>query len=467
MKMAMLLSSLRIRLLAGTLFWIAASILVAGWGLSNLFYQHVASQFHAELTTHLDRLTAQLTLDAQGRPQLALVLSDPRLSRPYSGYYWQIDLIDASADSASAVGQLRSRSLWDHVLAVPSDTPVDGEVHQHRVAGPESRMLGMVERSVRIDDAADGKEHTFRLIAAADERFMSEPIARFSGTLWLALGVLATGLILAALVQVWIGLAPLRRVRIALGKVREGETQQLEGTFPAEIMPLIEEFNTVLAQNADVVARARTHAGNLAHALKTPLSVLANAAASQGEGSAELARLVGEQVGIARRQVDYHLARARAAATSRTPGVRTVLQPVIDGLARAMRHIHAERNIALAIEPFSESLSFRGETQDLQEMLGNLIDNACKWAGSRVELHAHSHGSLLTITIDDDGSGLSVVQRETVIGRGVRADEQVAGSGLGLSIVDDLAHLYGGQLELADSPLGGLRAILTLPVVEP
>lgn len=457
--------SLRIRLLAGTLFWIAMSILVAGWGLGSLFRQHVATQFHTELTSHLDQLTAQFTLDEQGRPQLALPLSDPRLSRPYSGCYWQIDLVSDIGGSDSVIaGQLRSRSLWDHVLVAPSGMLADGEIHQHRILGPEGKMLGMVERNVRIDDTPDGKPRTFRLIAAADENFMLEPIARFSGNLWLALGLLATGLILAALVQVFVGLAPLRTLRTALGKVRSGETQRLEGVFPGEVTPLIDEFNTVLAQNAEVVERARTHAGNLAHALKTPLSVLANAATSGKDADhSELARLVVDQVAIAQRQVDYHLARAQVAATSRVPGVKTPLQPVVEGLARVMRRIHAERQLELIVHPFPESLSFRGEAQDLQEMLGNLLDNACKWAKRNIELNACSNGTTLTVTIDDDGSGLAVEKRDAVILRGIRADEQVAGSGLGLAIVDDLARLYGGQLELVDSPLGGLRVVLTLP----
>ncbi|MCM2289916.1 MAG: sensor histidine kinase [Sulfuritalea sp.] len=464
MSLSALRGSLRLRLLAGTLFWIAASILVAGWGLGSLFRQHVASQFHAELTTHLDQLTAQLALDAQGRPSLALPLSDPRLSRPYSGYYWQIDVLGDTGGKPAAAGLLRSRSLWDHVLAVPPDTLADGEIHRHRVPGPEGRMLGMVERSVRIDDAADGKPRRMRLIAAADERFMAEPVARFSGTLWLALGALGIGLVIAALVQVFVGLAPLRSVRAALGKVRSGDTQKLEGAFPREIEPLIEEFNTVLAQNAAVVERARTHAGNLAHALKTPLSVLANAA-NAGDDAAhpELARLVVEQVAIAQKQVDYHLARAQAAATSRVPGARTPLHAVVEGLVRAMRRIHAEREIEIVIRPFPESLSFRGEAQDLQEMLGNLLDNACKWASRKVELDARSEGPQLIVTIDDDGSGLAAERRDAVMHRGVRADQQVPGSGLGLAIVDDLARLYGGQVHLGDSPAGGLRAELTLP----
>ena len=464
MSLSVLRGSLRIRLLAGTLFWIAASILVAGWGLGSLFRQHVAAQFHAEMRTHLDQLTAQLTLDDQGRPQLTLPLSDPRLSRPYSGFYWQIDRIaDTAGSGASAAGLLRSRSLWDHVLAVPADAPIDGEIHQHSVVGPEGKMLGMVERSVRIDDTADGKPRTFRLITAADESLMSEPVSRFSGVLWLALSVLGTGLVIAALVQVFVGLAPLRALRDALGKVRSGATQRLEGNFPAEIMPLVDEFNSVLTQNADVVARARTHAGNLAHALKTPLSVLANAAGSREHEGSELARLVGDQIGVARKQVDYHLARSQAAASTRMPGARTPVLPVVDGLARTMRRIHAERQVELTVHPFPESLSFRGEAQDLQEMLGNLLDNACKWAARNVEVSARSGGTSLTIMVDDDGAGLAAGQRELVMRRGVRADEQVPGSGLGLAIVDDLARLYGGKAELIDSPLGGLRATLTLP----
>jgi len=459
--------SLRVRLLVGTLFWIAASVLVAGWGLGSLFRQHVSDQFHAELTSQLDQLSAQFTLDAQGRPQLTLALSDPRLSRPYSGYYWQIDQwADSAAARPQAVGQLRSRSLWDHVLALPADILNDGATHQHRVMGPQGQMLGVVERSLRIEDSPDGQARRFRLMTAASERLMQAPVARFNDLLWLALGVLAAGLMLAAVVQVRVGLAPLRALQSALGKVRQAETQQLEGTFPIELMPLIDDFNKVLAQNADVVARARNHAGNLAHALKTPLSVLANAADAahaQSPATAKLAQLVSDQVAIARQQVNYHLSRAQVAASTRLPGAKTDLPPVVDGLVRAMRRIHAERQLTLTAGPFAPALGFRGETQDLQEMLGNLVDNACKWAAHRVDIQARRHADALIITVDDDGPGLAADQHDRVMQRGVRADEQVPGSGLGLAIVDDLARLYGGQVTLADSPLGGLRAVLELP----
>lgn len=459
--------SLRMRLLAGTLVWIAVSIAIVGWGLSSLFRQHVSQQFHAELRTHLDQLTAHISTDAQRLPILTQSMSDPRLGRPYSGYYWQIDLVATAPETASvqATGQLRSRSLWDHVLQVPPDTPKDGEIHQHRVMGPQETRLGMVERIVRLGDGSNEPSGTLRLIVAADERFMEEPVARLNGTLWLALGVLGAGLVLAALVQVVVGLAPLRSLRASLAKVRNGETQQLEGIFPVEIMPLIDEFNTVLGHNAAVVERARAHAGNLAHALKTPLTVLANAAHAPGmkADTAELARLVNEQVGMARKHVDYHLSRAQAAAAHHIPGSRTPLQPVVDGLIRVMRRIHADRALQFTIEPIPASLDFRGEAQDLQEMLGNLLDNACKWAAKTIHLSVRMAPASFTLMIDDDGPGLTPAQTSAVMQRGVRADEKTPGSGLGLSIVDELARLYGGEVELGRSPLGGLRAVLTLP----
>jgi signal transduction histidine kinase len=456
MTLATLRGSLRFRLLLGTLFWIAATILVAGWGLGNLFRQHVELQFHAELKTHLDQLTAQLALDDRGQPMLAMPLSDPRLNKPFAGLYWQIDRL-ASAGLPASPAVMRSRSLWDQVLHVPADAPASGDIHQHRIAGPQGEMLGMVERSVRIDVLP------LRLIVAADESLMIEPVAHFNKMLWLALGVLGLGLALAALVQVFVGLAPLRKLRAALGRVHRGEVPQMEGTFPAEIMPLVEEFNTVLARNAEVVERARTQAGNLAHALKTPLSVLANAADGKDDA---LARLVTAQTEMARRQVDYHLARAQAAAAVRLPGARTPLGPIVDGLVRAMRRIHAGRNLDLVIQPMAASLVFRGEVQDLQEMLGNLLDNACKWASRRVEIDAVIEQDRLVIRVDDDGKGIAAAQREAMLRRGVRADQQVPGSGLGLAIVDDLARMYGGLVVLADSPLGGLRAVLTLPATQ-
>lgn len=451
--------SLRLRLLLGTLGWIAVTIVVAGLALGGLFRQHVALQFHGELVTHLDQLVAHLLVDENGQPALSVAQSDPRFSKPYSGLYWQVDGLDSQ--TGNAVGLLRSRSLWDDVLRLPADTPGNGELHQHRIAGPDHSALGVVERVVRVTDTGQRPiAHSFRLVVAADEQQMSAPIERFSGMLWLALGLLGLGLGLAVVIQVWVGLAPLKRLRGALTAVRSGDAQQLAGRFPAEVQPLVDEFNSVLAQNAEVVERARTQAGNLAHSLKTPLSVIANAASSE---TGELAQLVGAQVELARTQIDYHLSRSRVAASLRFPGARTMVSAVLDGLLRVMRRIHADSALELSVHPAALPAVFRGEEQDLQEILGNLLDNACKWAALRVEVSLEVRDGELLITLDDDGPGIAEGERQRVLCRGERADEQVPGSGLGLAIVVDLTRLYGGNVELDASPLGGLRVRLTLP----
>ena len=482
--------SLRLRLLAGTLVWVLLTVLVAGWALGRMFTEHVERQFQAELTTHLNQLAAHLAIDANGQPALRAVLSDPRFVRPYSGLYWQIDVLaDAhtmgssvsegiaqAGEGAGRQGALRSRSLWDVVLAVPGDLPADGEVHAHDTEGPDGAPLRMIEQVLR---PAERPELALRVIVAANAALVVEPVARFNRILALALTLLAAGLAVAALVQVRVGLRPLARLRDGLAAVREGRSTAIAGRFPAEIQPLVAEFNAVLARNAEVVTRARTHAGNLAHAVKTPLAVLANAAnAAEAAEAADdapdgaLARLVREQVALARTQVDYHLARSRAAAAVGVPGLRTPLRPVLEGLLRLMDKVHAGRGLKVAILACAEDLAFRGEGQDLQEMLGNLIDNACKWAASRVEVHAEAcadaaPGALdagqLRICIDDDGPGLPAAAREAVFARGVRADERTPGAGLGLSIVRELAQLYGGEVRLEASPWGGLRAVLELP----
>ena len=449
--------SLRLRLLLGTLGWIALTIVVAGLALGGLFRQHVAQQFDAELNTHLDQLVAHLIVDENGQPSLSVAQSDPRFSKPYSGLYWQVDGLDSPA--GNALGLLRSRSLWDDVLRLPADAPGNGELHQHHIAGPSDSALGAVERVVRVAGER-AAVRSFRLVVAADEQQMNAPIERFSGRLWLALGLLGLGLGLAVVIQVWVGLAPLKRLRGALAAVRSGDAQQLAGRFPAEVQPLVDEFNIVLAHNAEVVERARTQAGNLAHALKTPLSVIANAAGSE---SGELAQRVSAQVELARTQIDYHLSRSRVVASQRFPGARTAVVAVLEGLLRVMRRIHAERNLDLVMQPVALPVFFRGEEQDLQEILGNLLDNACKWAGRRVEVALAVRDCELSITLDDDGHGIAEGERQRVLCRGERADEQVPGSGLGLAIVVDLTRLYGGRVDLDASPLGGLRVRLTLP----
>lgn len=450
------LDSLRLRLLAGTLVWIMVSIIAAGWGLGSLFQRHITTQFQAELKIQLDQLTAALTIDAAGKPSVPSPLSDPRFDKPYSRLYWQIDQI-VDGGGVAIAGLLRSRSLWDVVLKAPAPVLAEEGKHVFIINGPDGHPLSVLERIVH---PAEESAPVLRLMIAADQRLMAEPIERFTRMLVLALGVLGAGLMLAAIVQVLIGLRPLGQLRHQLGAVRDGSARRIEGHFPTEVQPLVDDFNGVLSINAEIVNRARVQAGNLAHSVKTPLAILANAAERE---DTPLARLITEQVITAQRQVDYHLARARAAAAVQASGLRTPVRPPLEALVRVMSRLYAGRGLAVELGGISNDLAFRGEEQDLQEMLGNLLDNACKWAASRVEVNVASEGANLVFIVDDDGKGLSVSKREDVFRRGVRVDEQAAGSGLGLAIVRDLALLYGGDVHAESSPAGGLRVVLLLP----
>lgn len=443
-------NSLALRLLAGTLCWVAVALAVAGWGLSSLFAEHVTRQFRAELDTRLDQLAAAIEIDTHGTVRLKAPLTDPRLTRPYSGLYWQIDVIGPTPGQ----GVLRSRSLWDGVLALPAGAPGDGQRRLHRVRGPDGAGVLLLEQTLQVDRV------TLRAGVAGNEASIDEPVQRFRGLLYIALLILGAGLVGTSLVQLRIALRPLRRMRDALGEVRAGRAPAITGHYPDELQPLVDEFNGVLAQNAAVVARARTQAGNLAHALKTPLTILANAAR---EEDSPLARGVTEQVRIAQSQVERHLAHARAAASAGVASPRTPLRPVLEGLLRVMRRLHAERDLSLETGDCPDTAVFRGDGQDLQEMLGNLLDNACKWAARRVVVSTDIADQALTVTVEDDGPGIPEHEREAVLRRGVRADERTPGSGLGLSIAHDLAELYGGGLALDRSKLGGLRVRLRLP----
>lgn len=448
--------SLRLRLLAGTLAWILVSVALAGWGLASLFRQHITQQLRAELTLHLNQLTAAVNIGPDGRPVVAPPLSDPRLEQPLSGLYWQIDrLAEGGRPGAAAVA--RSRSLWDQALEVPPDADGEGD-REYDIAGPAGRELAALARVLKPaeEDAAP-----LRLLVAADRAVLAEPIGRFNHMLAIALGTLAAGLTVAAIVQVLVGLRPLARLRRKLAAQNAGDSNRIEGSFPSEIQPLVDDFNKVLAMNAEIVQRARTQAGNLAHAVKTPLTILANAAARE-DGA--LAGLVCEQVGMANRQIDYHLARARAAASSDSRDGRTPLRDTAQGLLRVVRRLYAQRGLNVEEADIAPGLVFRGEQQDLQEMLGNLLDNACKWAAGRVLVTAGQDGpGHLLIHVDDDGPGIEDHERERIFLRGVRMDEQRPGSGLGLDIVRDLAGTYGGEVRAARSPLGGLRVSLRLP----
>ena len=277
--------------------------------------------------------------------------------------------------------------------------------------------------------------------------------------------VFAAAFLLAGLSMVRGALAPFNRLRSRLSGVRQGREDRIHGDYPTEVQPLVDEVNALLAHNDSAVARAAARAGDLAHGLKTPLAVLANEAeVLASAGNRDLASTIAEQVEKMRRQVEYHLAHARAAGSGAAIGGRAGVSESVEGLSRALMRLHANRGLALESTVDSRH-SFRGRREDLDEMLGNLLDNACKWARTRVSVDSLREDGDITITIDDDGPGVDPADRDAVLLRGVRADEAMPGSGLGLAIVRDLAGLYGGEIALDASPLGGLRARLRLPAI--
>jgi signal transduction histidine kinase len=259
------------------------------------------------------------------------------------------------------------------------------------------------------------------------------------------------------------GIAPLSQLRARLSDVHTGRERRLDGAYPSEVQPLVNDLNALLEHRDQMVQRALAKAGDLAHGLKTPLAVLAQEAErADAEGHHDVAATIGQQVERMRRQIEYHLAHARAAASGATPGIRCSVLESAEGLSRTLRQLYAGRSLAIDLK-ISPDHAIRGQREDLDEMLGNLLDNACKWAKSRVIAETVSANGTVVITVDDDGCGLKESMRQVVLQRGVRADEAAPGSGFGLAIVRDLAELYGGSITLSDSPAGGLRARLTLP----
>lgn len=458
--------SLRFRLLAATIVALVAALVLSGVVLSGLFRDHVSQQMQATLTQQLDQLTARLALDAQGNPQIdARSMADPRWNKPYSGLYWQLN--QRHPDGVEQVGTLRSRSLWDTQLNVRFDTLPIGDVHQYEATGPMGAPLMLLERTVYLTDSP---QHFYRLIVASDMQLVYDALARFNGVLAGSMAVLCAMLIGAAWVQVAVGLQPLRSLQQAVVAVREGNSLRLEGQFPAEVQPLVSSFNAVLQRNAEVLERARLHAGNLAHALKTPLTILEQAAMHpERQGSTALPDLVREQVATARSYMDWHLARARMAANVQLPGQRSELAALMKGLLRVLERAYFDKNLTMHTALGSTALWIAAEEQDVQEILGNLLDNACKWAKAHVYIKAKviaANGTdalHIRVQIDDDGPGIDAQNIATVLARGTRLDETVPGSGLGLSIVRDLVALYGGQIELAASIHGGLQVTLYLP----
>jgi signal transduction histidine kinase len=451
-------NSLALRLFFSAATWTVVILVVTGIILSSLYRSAVERAFDRRLGVYLRTIVADVATPDEAGDHSSQSLGEPLFELPLSGWYWQVTRLDPGK-----VDVRSSRSLWDSTLPHLEERGVavsSAGTRQGYVDGPEDQRLRLVERIIDL-----GEEGRFLVAVAGDAAEIDDETKGFDRALLITFALLAAVLLLITTFQVRFGLAPLGRISEGLAKIRSGAAERLEGGFPVEIAPLARETNALIDANREIVMRARTHVGNLAHALKTPLSVMMNEATAHGEDA--LALKVREQTEIMHDQVTRHLERARLAARVAVIGTITDVRPVVTALARTMEKIHHGRSIAIEIDAPGDA-RFRGERQDLEEMIGNLVDNACKWAQSRVVVEVFSerpepHRRVVRVVVDDDGPGLSPQQREQVARRGWRLDETKPGSGLGLSIVVELASLYGGGLTLSTAPIGGLRAELLLP----
>lgn len=453
-------NSLALRLILSATAAVVVILVITGFALSSFYRQTVERAFDRRLSVYLRTLVADVASPEDAAGRLGQSLGEPLFELPLSGWYWQVTRLERPQNNVRA-----SRSLWDGGLPQLKDSGVPAEPDGSRqgyVSGPEDQKLRLVERDIDLGD-----EGHYIVAVAGDAAEIDEEIAFFDQALLVTFSSLALVLLLTIMFQVRFGLAPLKRITVGLAAIRAGTAERLEGLFPEEIAPLARETNALIDANRGIVERARTHVGNLAHALKTPLSVMVNEAG--GRTGDPLAEKVLEQADIMRDQVAHHLERARIAARVPVVSALTDITPVVTGLVRTMEKIYRDKNLVIDLRA-DDQARFRGERHDLEEMIGNLIDNACKWANTRVSVEVVTEQpegaagtSRVRLIVDDDGRGLSPSEREQVAKRGRRLDETKPGSGLGLSIVVELASLYGGSLNLGSAPLGGLRAELLLP----
>ncbi len=444
------------RLFLAAAAWILVILGLAGVLLTAYYRRTSEAGFDQRLNVYLRALVADVASSGEDQHTDPGELGDPQFDLVQSGWYWQITRLDTEKPQVRA-----SRSLFAARLPKLAEAGVPADMGGARAGyakGPDGRALRIVERQISVGDAG-----LYLVQVAATTEDLDAQIRRFEIALAVAFALLAAGLLATTAFQVRFGLRPLRELESAVADIRRGAAERIDGAYPTEIAPLADELNLLVSANREVVERARTQVGNLAHALKTPLSVLINEAGDTGD---PLAGKVREQTALMRDQVSFYLDRARAAARAGAIGAATDVGPALEALGRTFRKIYREREIV-----FPEAMPdvrFLGERQDFDDLVGNLLDNACKWAASKVELSlsqepAAAGRSRLVVAIDDDGPGLAPDMRAEAMRRGRRLDETKPGSGLGLSIVADLSAAYGGALALEESPAGGLRAVLRLP----
>ena len=433
--------------------WIIILIAVGGFALDRLITSALTRNFDAALEFQLTSLMAAAEIGPDGEVYLNRGLADQRFLEPYSGLYYQISGDRKAPGQQGTVQDLPSRSLWDRSLKVARG---HRDLHTHIYESSEfpNEKLRVVER----DAILPGSPVRWRFQVAQNRGDLDDQITIIIRTMVRYGGMLGLGLIALAALQAFYGLWPLRRVRRALAAIRSGQKARIEEAFPNEIEPLTTELNELLAHVEMQAEEARRHAGNLAHALKTPLTVLTNAATAH---SPDLVETVCREATTMRRQIDHHLARARAIGRRSSAQARSPVWPSLQAVERAVDRLHEHVTVDLAGDKDAVA---RVERQDLDEMVGNLIENAAKYGHGRVFVTVKAAGDFVEIEVEDDGPGIPEGERTGIFDRGARLDTDKPGTGLGLAIVRDVAQIYGGSIALEESEdLGGLLARLRLP----
>ncbi len=439
-------------------FSMAAAVLIllaltlAGFGLRQIFNTEIERRVGAELSQIVKTVAAQVRIDPDGTLALDATLPDPRFDVPYSGIYWQAGTTDGRT--------VRSRSLWDFVLTVPQ-TDEDGQRHLATMQGPNRSTLLSVAQRVLVSSGT--KEIPIWIIAALDKNDLLMPQQAFFRILVVSL--VALGIILVAAMSFFIRLAlrPFDELGQGLRAVHAGSSRALTGDFPSEVQPVVDDLNKLIAFQDAAVDRAVAQASDLAHGLKTPLAVL-NATARQAgaDGRKDIGSVIEEQTGLMQRHVDRVLARARAGIAAALGRQRIEIAPVAEKVVRAFKRLPDTRSLHWDCR-IPRTATFPGEEADLLEMLGNLLDNARKWAKAEIRLVVTHDTNAVTLVVEDDGPGI-LAERRSEIARGRRWDETTPGSGFGLAITRDLAEGYRGVLRLDTSDLGGLRGSVTIPM---
>ncbi len=450
----MAVKSLRIRLLAAAAIVVGLVLVLAGFALVVVFERNVIRTIDIELDAYIDQLASILTRDENGHVIIDNELADPRFRRPYGGRYWQV--------SSEEGVLLRSRSLWDTLLEV-NDAPAPGAgVKRREIAGPDRQILYAAVSSIILEQGPPGQqEQRYVLVAAMDRAEVNEINAKFGGDIIPALGVFAVLLIGAAWVQVSVGLTPLEKVRTGLEAVRLGEARRLDADVPLELQPLVAETNRLLDAQESALVKARARAGDLAHGLKTPLTALSMLADGlRNNGQAALAQDIQGHLQSLGQHVERELARSRIAAGAQTK--RTLLEPTVSGLVKTISRLPGGDGIEWRVSS-PPGLSAAVDEVDLAEVLGNLMDNARKWTKSMVAVKMDRRGHEVEVLVEDDGAGIPEHDRPRVLNRGIRLDERVPGTGLGLTIAKEIVEAYNGRLDLGRADIGGLRVALTIP----